>query len=214
MRHGRSRFLDEESNTGTPSPSEARSPNHWTTTEVPIVHPFAESLLHTTHTQVTLHTSMKKATSSRPVYRWGIWGREVDSTRQVVEPASNPRLIWPQCSGSSPWHHLAGKQAYPGRTDDCFQKAQQSFASDSLQHHGLGQNTGVGSRSLLQQIFPTQESNRGLLHCRWILYQLSDQGSPPKAQERPWKAGVKPHNEARQGVKLQCPGQLRKQQTG
>ena len=40
-----------------------------------------------------------------------------------------------------------------------------------------GQNTGVGSQSLLQGIFPTQESNQGLLHCGWILYQLSHQGS-------------------------------------
>ena len=32
--------------------------------------------------------------------------------------------------------------------------------------------------SLLQQIFLNQESNQGLLHCRWILYQLSYQGSP------------------------------------
>ena len=39
-------------------------------------------------------------------------------------------------------------------------------------------NTGVGSLSLLQGIFPTQESNRGLLHCKQILYQLSYQGSP------------------------------------
>ena len=39
-------------------------------------------------------------------------------------------------------------------------------------------NTGVGSHSLLQGIFPTQESNRGLLHCRQIHYQLSYQGSP------------------------------------
>ena len=31
--------------------------------------------------------------------------------------------------------------------------------------------------SLLQGIFPTQESNRGLLHCRQILYQLSYQES-------------------------------------
>ena len=39
-------------------------------------------------------------------------------------------------------------------------------------------NTGVGSLSLLQKIFPTQESKRGLcLHCRQILYQLSYQGS-------------------------------------
>ena len=36
-----------------------------------------------------------------------------------------------------------------------------------------GQNTGVSSLSLLQWIFPTQELNWGLLHCRWILYQLS-----------------------------------------
>ena len=39
-------------------------------------------------------------------------------------------------------------------------------------------NTGVGSLSLLQGIFLTQELNRGLLPCRWILYQLSYQGSP------------------------------------
>ena len=52
--------------------------------------------------------------------------------------------------------------------------------SDSLQPHGLyspwnspDQNTGVGSLSLLQEIFPTQGSNPGLLHCRQILYQLS-----------------------------------------
>ena len=38
--------------------------------------------------------------------------------------------------------------------------------------------TGRGSLSLLQGIFLTQESNWGLLHCRWILYQLSYQGSP------------------------------------
>ena len=39
-------------------------------------------------------------------------------------------------------------------------------------------NTGVGSLSPLQGIFLTQESNWGLLHCRWILYQLTYQGSP------------------------------------
>ena len=56
--------------------------------------------------------------------------------------------------------------------------------SDSLQPHRLysprnspGQNTGVGSLSLLQGIFPTQRSNPGLLHCRQILCQLRYQGS-------------------------------------
>ena len=57
--------------------------------------------------------------------------------------------------------------------------------STSLQPHGLysacnspGQNTGVGSLSLLQWVFPTQVLNPGLLHCRRILYQLSHKGSP------------------------------------
>ena len=56
--------------------------------------------------------------------------------------------------------------------------------SNSLWPHGLspwnslGQNTGVGSLSLLQRIFPTQKSNPGLPHCRQILYQLSHKGSP------------------------------------
>ena len=44
--------------------------------------------------------------------------------------------------------------------------------------NSLGQNTGVGSCSLLQGIFPTQVSNPGLPHCRRILYQLSHQRSP------------------------------------
>ena len=60
-----------------------------------------------------------------------------------------------------------------------------SVVSNSLQPHGLhspwnspAQNTGVGSLSLLQGIFPTQGSNPGLLHWRQILYQLSHKGSP------------------------------------
>ena len=60
-----------------------------------------------------------------------------------------------------------------------------SVMSNSLWPHGLyspwnspGQNTGVGSLSLLQGIFPTQGLNPGLPHCRQILYQLSHQGSP------------------------------------
>ena len=41
-----------------------------------------------------------------------------------------------------------------------------------------GQNTGVGSLSLLQGIFPTQGSNPDPQHCRQIFYQLSHKGSP------------------------------------
>ena len=62
--------------------------------------------------------------------------------------------------------------------------------ADSLRPHGLqparllcpwnssGKNTGVGCHALLQGIFPTQGSNPGLPHCRWILYYLSHQGNP------------------------------------
>ena len=63
-----------------------------------------------------------------------------------------------------------------------------SVVSDSLRPRGLqpawflcpwdspDKNTGVGCHALLQGIFPTQGSNPGLPHCRWILYHLSHQG--------------------------------------
>ena len=86
----------------------------------------------------------------------------------------------------------AGQEAIvrigPG-TMDWFQIGKVKGVSDSLQPHGLhspwnspGQNTGVGSFSLLQGIFLTERSNPGLPHCRQILYQLSHQGSPRKLE--------------------------------
>ena len=62
--------------------------------------------------------------------------------------------------------------------------------SNSLRPHGLwlarllypcdspGKNTGVGCHSLLQEIFPTQGWNPGLLHCRQILHCLSYKEDP------------------------------------
>ena len=46
-----------------------------------------------------------------------------------------------------------------------------------------GKNTGVGCQSLFQGIFPTQESNPGLLHCGQILHHLSHQGSSWKIKK-------------------------------
>ena len=43
-------------------------------------------------------------------------------------------------------------------------------------------NSGVSGHALLQGIFPTQRSNPGLPHCRWILYHLSHQGNPRMLQ--------------------------------
>ena len=54
-----------------------------------------------------------------------------------------------------------------------------ALQEDSLpaEPQGKPKNTGVGSLSLLQWIFPTQKSNLGFLHCRRIIYQLSYEGS-------------------------------------
>ena len=57
-----------------------------------------------------------------------------------------------------------------------------SAMSDSLQHHGLYCPWNSPARILewgflFQGIFPIQGLDSGLLHCRWILYQLSYQGS-------------------------------------
>ena len=85
---------------------------------------------------------------------------------------------------------------------------------NSLQPHGLyiyspwnspGQNTGVGSLSLLQGIFPNQGSNPGLSHCRQILYQLSHKGSP-RILERvayPFSSGIFLTQESNWGL-LHC----------
>ena len=54
-----------------------------------------------------------------------------------------------------------------------------TLQADSLPSEPLGKpkDTGVGSLSLLQEIFPTHELNQGLQHCRQISYQLSYQGN-------------------------------------
>ena len=77
------------------------------------------------------------------------------------------------------WSHSRGSTLNRFESETC------SVVSDSLWPHKLyspwnspDQDTGVGSLSLLQGIFPTQGSSPGLPHCRWILYQLSHKGSP------------------------------------
>ena len=88
--------------------------------------------------------------------------------------------------GKSFYHHTKGGEresagtATPTLYNPRSESESHSVVSDSLQPRGLysawnspGQNTGVGSLSFLQGIFPTQGSKPGLPHCRWILYQLS-----------------------------------------
>ena len=54
------------------------------------------------------------------------------------------------------------------------------YSPPGLSVHGdsPGKNTRVGCHTLFQGIFWSWEPNPGLLHCRWILYHLSHQGSP------------------------------------
>ena len=92
-------------------------------------------------------------------------------------------------SKTSTWSHIFCNIPYPQYTQRC-NVLGCSVLSDSLWPRGLqparllrpwdspGKNTGVGCHSLLQGIFPTQGLIPGLLHCRWILYHLSHQGSP------------------------------------
>ena len=82
------------------------------------------------------------------------------------------------------------KVAFSQVQNNLSESESRSIVSDSLWPHGTyslwnspGQNTGVGSLSHwkgwnIQGIFPTQGSNRSLLHHRQISYQLSSQGSP------------------------------------
>ena len=101
--------------------------------------------------------------------------------------SSRPRdwthISWISCIGRWILYH----QCHLGSplNSNSSESENHSVVSDSLWHHGLyspwsspGKNTGVGSLLLLQGIFPTQGWNPGLLHCRWILYQLSHKGSP------------------------------------
>ena len=63
---------------------------------------------------------------------------------------------------------------------------------------GKPKNIGVGSLSLFQQIFPTQESNCDLLHCRQILYQLSYQGYSYKKLNK--SLGIKQNSKSQKSI--------------
>ena len=79
---------------------------------------------------------------------------------------------------------IVGRRFTVWATRESQKSESHSVVSDSLWPHGLyspwntpGQNTGVGSLSLLQGIFLTRGLNPRLLHCRRILYQVSYKGS-------------------------------------
>ena len=73
-----------------------------------------------------------------------------------------------------------------GSSQDLSKPRSPAFQADPLpaEPPEKPKNIGVDSLSLLQHIFPTQESNWDPLHCRQILYQLSFQGSPMQTPGR------------------------------
>ena len=99
--------------------------------------------------------------------------------RWVVSTLSHPM----DCNlpGSSVHGYWSG-QLFPPRDlpNAGIKPRSPTLQADSLPSEppGKPKNTGVGSLSLLQRFFLTQELNWCLRHCRWILYQLSYQGSP------------------------------------
>ena len=93
----------------------------------------------------------------------------------------NRCLIW------DPWVQLdlRSSRASPPKCSVRCNSESHSVMSNSLQPRELyrpwnspGQNTGFCSLSLLQRIFPTQESNWDFLHCRWIFLPIELSGKP------------------------------------
>ena len=83
----------------------------------------------------------------------------------------------------SPWNspHQDTGEAFPFSRESSQPRNQTQVSLTEPQ--GKPKNTGVGSLSLLQKIFQTQELIQGILHCRWILYQLSYPGSPASGKQ-------------------------------
>ena len=100
-----------------------------------------------------------------------------DSVRPYgLQPA---RLLW-RWDGFSRQEYCSGLPWPPpgDLPDPGIEPRSPALQADSLPSESPGEpNTGVGSHSLLQGIFPTQGLNLGLLHCRQIIYYLSYQGS-------------------------------------
>ena len=104
-------------------------------------------------------------------------------SRSFVSDSLQPHGLWPTkflCplgfSRQEYWRGLTcpppGDIPNPG-----IEPRSPALQADSLRSEppGKPKNTEVGSLSILQGNFPTQELNLGLLNCRWILYQLSYQ---------------------------------------
>ena len=109
-------------------------------------------------------------------------------TRYLFPKELHSKILYVTTKFSNSWYLLSGSSTK--KRDKSYKviwktkKVTHSVVSDSLWPHGRyspwnssGQNTAVVSCSLFLGIFPTQGWNSGLPLCRWILYQLSHDGS-------------------------------------
>ena len=130
-----------------------------------------------------LNIQKSKMMAFNPITSWQIDGENVETATDFL--SWSPKSLQ-TVTAATKWKTLAPwKKSYDKPTETC------SVMSDSLWPHGLysprnsvGQNTGVGSWSLLQGIFPTQGLNPGLPHCRQVLYQ---------ATREAWRIYYSPH---------------------
>ena len=76
--------------------------------------------------------------------------------------------------------HLVSERTPSKESESCSDMTDSSRTENSCLWNSPLKNTEVDCHFLLQGIFPTQESNPGLLHCRQFLHHLSHQGSFPK----------------------------------
>ena len=81
-----------------------------------------------------------------------------------------------------------------------------SLPGSSVNGDSPGKNTGVDCCALLQRIFPAQESNRGLLNCRQILYQLLPGFSSVQFSRSVVSNSLRPHES--QHARPPCPSPI------
>ena len=102
----------------------------------------------------------------------------------LLNRPSNIMCVWPVCVCDYAPVCISGTVLDSRLKSDSGSVMSSSVTSRTTAHQAplskrfSKQEYCMGWHSLLQGIFPTQELNLGLLHCRQILYHLSHQGSP------------------------------------
>ena len=141
-----------------PPALEAKSPNHWTTREVPLIHfkvYFGRCSFRSLNFKICYWTFKPFCLLRKRNQGWG-WCSMIQS--QLL---SYVRIFWETVSCSVVFDSLQPHRLQPTRL-----LCPRDFP---------GKNTGVGCYFFLQEIFPTQGLNLGLLHCRQMPYHLSHQ---------------------------------------